>query len=207
MSRFADLATAVTAAVLGLTVLTAAAPPPRLSLSAEQQAAVLAALEDERHAEAVYAAVLAKFGAVRPFSNIIRSERMHQARLVELLNAAGVAIPANPYAEGGKSVVAPASVAAACRVAADAEIANAALYDQDLLPRVKDSAEVTAVFKALSTASTNNHLPAFERCASGRVTGWTGGQGQGRQGGGDGQGRGSGLVPNMLRAAFSPIPW
>ena len=167
----------------------AANAAPRLALTADQQAAVLTALDDERHAEAVYAAVIAKFGEVRPFSAIIRSEQMHQARLADLLGAAGVAVPANPYAAGGKSVSAPATLADACRVAADAEIANAALYDKDLLPRVKDAPAVSAVFTALSTASTRNHLPAFQRCGAG------------------GGGRGAGLVPSAVGAALAPIPW
>lgn len=204
MSRFArPSATRLVgaAAVLALTVLTAAAPLPRLTLSADQQAAVLTALEDERHAEAVYAAVLAKFGDIRPFSGIIRAERVHQARLIDLLGAAGVAVPANPYADGSRSVATPATVADACRAAVAAEVANAALYDEDLLPRVKDSAEVTAVFKALATASVKNHLPAFERCASGRAAGLDG------RGQGDGAPRGAGLVPSMLHAVFAPIPW
>ena len=72
---------------------------------------------------------------------------------------------------------------------ADAEIANAALYDKDLLPRVRDVPAVTAVFTALSSASTRNHLPAFERCGSG------------------GGGRRAGLIPGMLHAAFAPVPW
>lgn len=188
------------AAVLALATLTAAAPSPRLMLSADQQSAVLAALEDERHAEAVYGASLAKFGDTRPFSAIIRSERTHQARLIGLLNDAGVAVPANPYADGSKSVAVPATLIEACRVAADAEIANAALYDSNLLPRVAGNAEVTAVFKALSAASTQNHLPAFQRCAAG------GGRGRGAA---DvtRQGRGIGVVPSIIRAAFSPVPW
>jgi hypothetical protein len=175
---------------LAVTLLPAAvSAAPRLALTADQQAAVLTALDDERHAEAVYAAVIAKFGEVRPFSAVIRSERTHQARLTGLLGAAGVAVPANPYATGGKGVSVPATLAEACRVAVDAEIANAALYDKDLLPRVKDVPAATAVFTALSTASTRNHLPAFERCGAG------------------GGGRGAGLVPSAVGAALAPIPW
>lgn len=166
----------------------AANAAPRLVLTADQQVAVLTALDDERHAEAVYTAVIAKFGEIRPFNAIIRSEQMHQARLTDLLAAADVAVPANPYATGGKSVSAPATLAEACRVTADAEIANAALYDKELLPRVKDAPAVTAVFTALSTASMRNHLPAFQRC-------------------GAGGGRRAGLVPSLVHAAFAPIPW
>lgn len=198
MSRL--LASSV-AAVLALATLTAAAPSPRLTLTADQQSAVLSALEDERHAEAVYSAILAKFGDVRPFSAIIRSERTHQARLIGLLNDAGVAVPTNPFADGSKAVTAPATLVESCRIAADAEIANAALYDGNLLPRVAGNAEVTVVFKALSTASTQNHLPAFQRCAAG-------GAGRGRSAADmPRQGRGAGVMPSMIRAAFSPIPW
>jgi len=51
---------------------------------------------------------------------------------------------------------------AACQAGVDAEIADAALYDE--LLKVTDNPDVMQVFKNLQAASLNNHLPAFEAC-------------------------------------------
>ncbi|MGB2761298.1 MAG: hypothetical protein WBC58_15160 [Maribacter stanieri] len=51
-----------------------------VALTAPVKAAILTALDDEYHAEVVYAAMLEKFGAdVRPLCNIINAKRRHQA--------------------------------------------------------------------------------------------------------------------------------
>lgn len=140
--------------------------------------AILTALDDEYHAEAVYAATLDKFGAdTRPFCNIINAERRHQAALIKLMDKYQIDVPANPYLTGDKPFDAiPDNLKEACEIGVAAEIENARLYDEDLLPAVADHADITAVFKALSGASTNNHLPAFQRCAARRGQG--GGHGQ-----------------------------
>ncbi len=143
--------------------------------------AILTALDDEYHAEAVYAATLDKFGAdTRPFCNIINAERRHQAALVKLMDKYQIDVPANAYLSGDKPFDAiPDSLKEACDIGVAAEIENARLYDEDLLPTVAGYPDITAVFQALSGASTNNHLPAFQRCAE-----------RGGQGGGHGKHRG-----------------
>jgi hypothetical protein len=151
------------------------------------ETAILRALDDEQHAEAVYAATMAAFGQVRPFANIIEAERQHQAALVGLLTAAGMAVPPNAYASGEKALEAlPPTLAEVCAVGVEAEIANAALYDDELLPAVAAHPEVVAVFQALRDASIDNHLPAFERCAAGGGGGRGQGHGNGHGGGGGG---------------------
>ncbi len=135
-------------------------------LTEAQVQAAYAALDDEYHAQSFYAAVIAKFGAVRPFSNIIKAEQTHAALVIEQLKASGAPIPANPYANGSKALPAvPASKAEACAVAVQAEIANMALYNNTLLPAAVDNSALTQVFIALRDASLNKHLPAFKRCA------------------------------------------
>jgi hypothetical protein len=62
----------------------------------------------------------------------------------------------------------PASFQEVCAIGAAAEVENARLYDEDLIPAVADYAEIVTVFTALRDASVNNHLPAFQRCASGK---------------------------------------
>lgn len=120
---------------------------------------LLDALDDERKAEATYAAVTGKFGPVRPFSNIISAERRHGEAIKRQLQRLGIDIPADRWA--GK-VAAPSSLAKACEMAIQAELDNIALYDR-LIPLIGDPA-VRQVFENLQAASRDNHLPAFRRC-------------------------------------------
>lgn len=55
----------------------------------------LDALEDEYKAEATYAAVLIHFGDVRPFSNIVDSERRHSTAIAQQLDRLGHTVPTN----------------------------------------------------------------------------------------------------------------
>ena len=119
---------------------------------------LLDALDDERKAEATYAAVIEKFGPVRPFVNIISAERRHAAAVENQMDRLGFEIPENPWQEG---VDAPASLAIACEQAVQAEIENVALYER-LIPLITDSG-VRHVFERLRDASRDNHLPAFRR--------------------------------------------
>lgn len=120
---------------------------------------LLEALDDERQAEAAYAAVIEKFGPVRPFINIIEAERRHAAAIERQLLRLGFPIPANPWRGKGK---APDSLKAACEAAIEAEVENIAIYDR-ILPLIKDAA-VRQVLENLQDASRENHLPAFRRC-------------------------------------------
>lgn len=135
------------------------------TLTEAQVQAAYAALDDEYHAESFYAAVIAKLGPVRPFSNIIKAEQAHANRVIALLKASGAAIPANPYADGSKALpTIPATKTEACAIGVEAEVANKALYDDTLLPVAKGNADLTAAFIALRDASQTKHRPAFQRC-------------------------------------------
>ena len=144
-------------------------------------AALRAALDDEYKAEATYAAVIAAFGEVRPFINIIEAERRHAASVRAEMDRLGLSYEANnPYL--GK-IAAPASVLEACRQGVTAEVENIALYDQ-LLPKIADP-QVRDTLTRLQWASRERHLPAFKRCVErGGVMGQGpgGGRGRGRQG-------------------------
>ncbi len=136
------------------------------SLPQPVQDALTAALMDEYHAEAVYAAVIDKFGAVRPFSNIIRAEQMHASWVIDLMKAYGMTVPANTQLGSAEVAAAvPASIGEACSVGVAAEIANAGLYDDQLLPVVAGYDDITEVLTRLRDASQNMHLAAFEKCA------------------------------------------
>lgn len=120
-----------------------------------------AALDDEYKARATYAAVIAKLGPVRPFSMIIRAEEQHISSLKALYDKYGIEIPADPYA----NVEVADTRASNCSIGVQAEIDNAALYRDTLLPVAKNYPDITAVFTKLMDASQDSHLPAFRRCA------------------------------------------
>ncbi|TXG80643.1 MAG: DUF2202 domain-containing protein [Thermomicrobiales bacterium] len=134
---------------------------PVAGLSEEARGALVAALDDEYKAFATYQSVMEKFGAVRPFIMISRAEEQHIAALKSLYDKYGVAVPENQYLG---MLSAPDSVSAACQTGVDAEIANAALYDDRLLPAVSAYPDIVRVFTNLRNASADRHLPAFERC-------------------------------------------
>jgi rubrerythrin len=142
---------------------------------------LLDALDDERKAEATYAAVIERFGQVRPFSNIISAEQRHSRAIERQLARLGFEIPDNIWEGKGK---APTSLAAACELAVQAEIDNIALYDR-LIPQIEDAA-VQQVFQNLQDASRENHLPAFRRCLAREQGQGAGGRGRGGRGHGRG---------------------
>jgi hypothetical protein len=117
------------------------------------------ALDDEYKAEATYAAVIARFGAVRPFINIVEAERRHVGALLRQCERLGFLPRANRWAS---TVAAPATLREACAEAIAAEVDNIALYDR-LLPGVTNP-EVRAVLERLQAASRDRHLQAFRRC-------------------------------------------
>lgn len=140
--------------------------------------AVEIALDDEYKAEAFYDAVIEKFGPVRPFVNIVEAERRHARRLENLLTAYGLSLPENGYRTGAKQTPAvPASLIEACQTGVDAEIENAALYEDRLLPAVADYPDIAAAMNDLMSASRDRHLPAFQRCVA---RGGMGGRGRNR---------------------------
>lgn len=147
--------------------LMVATPAASQTLTPDVQSALAAALQDERHAQAFYAAVITKFGDVRPFSNIMNAERQHESMVIDLYKTYGLAVPENGYATGALAAPeAPDTLAAACTIGVEAEILNRDLYDAQLLPAVTGYPDVTRVMQALRDASEDKHLPAFQRCAS-----------------------------------------
>ncbi len=118
------------------------------------------AITDEYKALAVYQAVIAKFGQVRPFSMIKGAEEQHIASLKAIYDKYGLTVPAN---KTGK-ITSPLTMQASCQLGADAEISNYKLYEEKLLPAVENYEDITIVFTNLMNASKNKHLPAFERC-------------------------------------------
>jgi hypothetical protein len=122
------------------------------------RSALIEALEDEYKAIATYRSVIDRFGAVRPFVNLIASEQRHAAALERLCARYGVALPRQ-----APRVSPPGSLLEACRAGVLAEIENAALYDR-LIAQTAGHPDVQRVFLRLQAASRERHLVAFRRC-------------------------------------------
>ncbi|SCZ85387.1 ferritin-like domain-containing protein [Nitrosomonas mobilis] len=133
---------------------------------------LIEAINDEYKARATYRAVIQKFGDIRPFINIVDAESRHINALLPLFDKYDIAIPEDDWAS---HIETPQSILEACRVGVEAEIGNGKMYDR-LLRLTSDYPDVQHVLMQLQRASTENHLPAFQRCVERE-----GSQGQGRQ--------------------------
>ena len=122
------------------------------------QTILVEALADERKTEATYAAIIERFGEVRPFINIVDAEARHSRAIERQMVRLGMAVPENGWIGKG---AAPATLAAACEISIAGEMENIALYDR-LLPQIPDVA-TRSVLENLRDASRDNHLPAFRR--------------------------------------------
>ncbi len=161
------------------------------TVSEDIEASILRALMDEYQAVAIYDSYIDAFGSDTPFSKIIKAEEHHSDMLIELLNTYEIDVPSNPYLDGTRALAAvPATLEEAYQISVDAEIANIALYSDELLPTVTAYADITDVFTKLMNASQDNHLPVFSSCLEGECT-MPEGHGQGGHGkGGHGEGKG-----------------
>ncbi|XOU95003.1 MAG: ferritin-like domain-containing protein [Candidatus Kerfeldbacteria bacterium] len=135
---------------------------PVSELESEVLTALDKAIDDEYKARATYEAVIAEYGSVRPFSMIIRAEEQHISSLKAIYDKYGATIPADPYDVSALTV--PVTITDSCQLGVEAEIANAALYSDELLPAVTDYEDITTIFTSLMNASDDKHLPAFDKC-------------------------------------------
>ncbi|MBL8967936.1 MAG: hypothetical protein JNG85_13090 [Spirochaetaceae bacterium] len=118
------------------------------------------AIEDEYLARAEYVAIMGRFGADRPFSNIKASEDSHIAWLAAEFASRGLALPAD---EGAAHVVLPAGLKEAFAAGVRAELDNIAMYEAFLRnPALSGAADAALreLFSRLKAAS-ENHLAAF----------------------------------------------
>lgn len=134
--------------------------PANAALTPSVAAAVDSAIQDEFHAEQIYLRVLADYGNVLPFFNVVVAEQRHSTALADVLERRGLTAPTSAWTLD--NVPRFASVAAACGAAADAEVANIALYDRLLLSELPT--DVRNVFTNNRRASIEKHLPAFTAC-------------------------------------------
>ena len=115
---------------------------------------------DEFEAYNTYSNVIAKFGNVMPFANIINSEIAHYNEMITLMQKYGV----EPPIVTETVIELPNTLQECCEIAVAAEIDNVGLYD-NLLMYVSEP-DVRDLFYRVQAASYNNHLPAFRACVA-----------------------------------------
>jgi hypothetical protein len=131
------------------------------NLSNQAKEALVEAINDEYKAHALYEKTIEKFGFVKPFSMIIRAEEQHISSLKSLFDKYGLEIPKNDWMN---KVSVEETLQQECQLGVEAEIANAKLYKDKLLPMVAEYEDIQLVFTNLMNASQEKHLVAFERC-------------------------------------------
>lgn len=137
------------------------------SVPKDVENALVLAINDEYHAEAVYSAVIEKFGSIRPFENIVKAEKRHAKYLVDIMHKYGLVPPHNTYINSKEvKEIVPNTIKEACLLGIDAEIKNVKLYDDNLIPKVKNYPDILEVMTLLRNASEKQHLPAFQKCGS-----------------------------------------
>lgn len=134
---------------------------PAGNLSSQAKEALVEAINDEYKAHALYEKTIEKFGLIKPFSMIIRAEEQHISSLKSLFDKYGLEIPKDEWA--GKVSV-EKTLQQVCQSGVDAEIANAKLYKNRLLPMISEYEDIELVFNNLMNASQEKHLVAFEKC-------------------------------------------
>jgi hypothetical protein len=118
------------------------------------------AIQDEYLARAEYRFIINKYGAVRPFSNIIQAEEQHINMLVPLFTTYGFAVPED---NADEHIVVPKDLKEALETGVQAEIDNIGMYETFLNKSLPD--DVRDVFERLKNAS-GNHLQAFKNALS-----------------------------------------
>jgi hypothetical protein len=116
------------------------------------------AINDEYLAQAEYQAIIAEFGEIKPFTNIVNAEQTHIDILLPLFETYDIDLPLN---NADEYVVLPESITSALATGVEAEEKNIAMYQtflaQDNLPD-----DVRSAFEYLLQAS-EHHLSAFSK--------------------------------------------
>lgn len=134
---------------------------------------LIEALDDERKAIATYRGVIARFGPVRPFVNLIEAEIRHADALLGLFDRYHLPVPEDAW--HAALIEAPDSLQEACRQGVEGETRNIAMYVR--LLAATPEPDVRRVLLNLQSASRDRHLPAFQRCLGGGGRGARAGRG------------------------------
>lgn len=116
------------------------------------------AIQDEYLAQARYDTIIAKFGSIRPFTQIKSAEQRHISALLSLFEKYKIKVPEDNAKLYTKE---PGSLKEAFQAGVEGEVDNIAMYNKlssiSSLPQ-----DVKVVMKQLGDAS-QNHLAAFKR--------------------------------------------
>lgn len=158
----------LTAGVLGITVLSSSA----IALASDELwgAAAAAAdtdltmedmltysLQDEYLAHAEYGMIIDAYGAVKPFTNIVKAETRHISLLLPLFEQYGLTVPVDDAAD---RIELPESLEISYTHGVEAEILNIDMYKDFLKEELPE--DIEAAFEKL-LAGSEKHLVAFER--------------------------------------------
>jgi hypothetical protein len=127
---------------------------------ADAVTAMTRAIQDEFLAENTYLRVLAEFGRVAPFQNILYVEQRHSEAIAYLFLKRGLSVPES--SSDINSVPVYSALQAACAAAVEVEEDIIAMYDELLAQNLP--ADVSQVFTSNRASSFNNRLPAFQAC-------------------------------------------
>ena len=125
----------------------------KTGLSIEQM--LTYSIQDEFLARAEYELIIAEYGSIRPFTNIMAAEQRHIEWVTELFAAYGYNVPQDT---AQRHVVLPDDLKASFQTGVQAEIDNIAMYEAFLQEELPD--DVRDLFERLKQAS-ENHLRAF----------------------------------------------
>jgi len=130
-------------------------------LSDYEKQALYTAIDEEYKAKAIYEKVIGTFGSISPFTWIAREEQMHANWVAKLLAKYGLPVPADPWS--GNVAQEFTSKQQACKIGAEAEFDNAAIYDQ-MIQHISHT-DIISTFSKLRDVSRYKHLPAFQEWA------------------------------------------
>lgn len=115
------------------------------------------AVQDEYLARGEYLAIIDKFGAQRPYANIVRSEETHLAYLEEVYVAYDLLFPDDTSKD---HLIIPLDLLEAAKTGVQAEIDNIAMYEKFMSYDLPEN--IYNVFEALKRGS-DSHLMAFQK--------------------------------------------
>lgn len=141
------------------------------ALSVQEVQGLVRMVEEEKLAGDVYQALYARTG-LRPFGNIVGSERQHQSAVQGLLRQYGIADPSagkkageftNPeFSRLYQQLVTQGSVSNVAALQVGALVEELDIADLNQLSRQTQRAEIVRVYDQLNRGS-RNHLRAFDR--------------------------------------------
>lgn len=133
---------------------------PVATLPDDHVLALRTAIDNEYRARASYLAVIKRFGPVKPFNMIIRTQEQNVSILKALFDKYGIEVPADQYG----NIAIEGSIEKNCQLNADTNRLYSKVYQDELLPAVQNYEDIKTVLHRLIQSRENNFLPAFQQC-------------------------------------------